>query len=125
MLSFLWPGELTAVTALDRERKDAYSLVAKATDGGGQSCQADVTLHVEDVNDNAPHFFPSHCAVAVFDNTTVKTPVAVVLARDSDQGENVKDWGPFAHRSPGRGSGSLYRSGTGKDSAFSLNSMNT
>lgn len=64
-----------------------YSLVAKATDGGGRSCQADVTLHVEDVNDNAPRFFPSHCAVAIFDNTTVKTPVAVVFARDPDQGE--------------------------------------
>lgn len=71
-----------------------YSLVAKATDGGGQSCQADVTLHVEDVNDNAPRFFPSHCAVAVFDNTTIKTPVAVVLARDPDQGEK-KAWKPF------------------------------
>ncbi|XP_026937292.1 protocadherin Fat 2 isoform X1 [Sagmatias obliquidens] len=83
-------GELTTLTALDREKKDAYSLVAKATDGGGQSCQADVTLHVEDVNDNAPRFFPSHCAVAVFDNTTVKTPVAVVLARDPDQGTNAQ-----------------------------------
>ncbi|XP_058918449.1 protocadherin Fat 2 [Kogia breviceps] len=83
-------GELTTLTALDREKKDAYSLVAKATDGGGQSCQADVILHVEDVNDNAPRFFPSHCAVAVFDNTTVKTPVAVVLARDPDQGTNAQ-----------------------------------
>ncbi|XP_006745328.1 protocadherin Fat 2 [Leptonychotes weddellii] len=83
-------GELTTLTALDREKKDTYSLVAKATDGGGQSCQADVILHVEDVNDNAPHFFPSHCAVAVFDNTTVKTPVAVVLARDPDQGANAQ-----------------------------------
>eukprot|EP00069_Balaena_mysticetus_P017270 bmy_10540T0 len=83
-------GELTTLTALDREKKDAYSLIAKATDGGGQSCQADVTLHVEDVNDNAPRFFPSHCAVAVFDNTTVKTPVAVVLARDPDQGTNAQ-----------------------------------
>ncbi|XP_019482771.1 PREDICTED: protocadherin Fat 2 [Hipposideros armiger] len=83
-------GELTTLTALDRERKDMYSLVAKATDGGGQSCQADVTLHVEDVNDNAPRFFPSHCAVAVFDNTTVQTPVAVVLARDPDQGTNAQ-----------------------------------
>ncbi|KAF6081115.1 FAT atypical cadherin 2 [Phyllostomus discolor] len=90
LLSFLWPGVLTTLTALDRERKDVYSLVAKATDGGGQSCQADVTLHVEDVNDNAPRFFPSHCAVAVFDNTTIKTPVAVVLARDPDQGANAQ-----------------------------------
>uniref|UniRef100_A0A8C5P376 Protocadherin Fat 2 n=1 Tax=Jaculus jaculus TaxID=51337 RepID=A0A8C5P376_JACJA len=83
-------GELTTLTALDRERKDMYSLVAKATDGGGRSCQADVALHVEDVNDNAPRFFPSHCAVAVFDNTTVKTPVAVVFARDPDQGANAQ-----------------------------------
>ncbi|EPY88630.1 FAT tumor suppressor 2, partial [Camelus ferus] len=83
-------GELITLTALDRERKDVYSLVAKATDGGGQSCQADVTLHVEDVNDNAPWFFPSHCTVAVFDNTTVNTPVAVVLARDPDQGANAQ-----------------------------------
>ncbi|KAG3265442.1 FAT atypical cadherin 2 [Ictidomys tridecemlineatus] len=83
-------GELTTLTALDREKKDVYNLVAKATDGGGRSCQADVTLHVEDVNDNAPRFFPSHCAVAVFDNTTVKTPVAVVFARDPDQGANAQ-----------------------------------
>uniref|UniRef100_A0A5F9DQ49 FAT atypical cadherin 2 n=1 Tax=Oryctolagus cuniculus TaxID=9986 RepID=A0A5F9DQ49_RABIT len=83
-------GELTTFTGLDRERKDIYSLVAKATDGGGRSCQADVTLHVEDVNDNAPRFFPSHCSVAVFDNTTVKTPVAVVFARDPDQGSNAQ-----------------------------------
>ncbi|KAM5298302.1 protocadherin Fat 2 [Ctenodactylus gundi] len=83
-------GELTTLTALDRETKDLYSLVAKATDGGGRSCQADVTLQVQDVNDNAPRFFPSHCTVAVFDNTTVKTPVAVVFARDPDQGTNAQ-----------------------------------
>nr|XP_048293531.1 protocadherin Fat 2 [Myodes glareolus] len=83
-------GELTTFTALDREKKDIYNLVAKATDGGGQSCQADVMLHIEDVNDNAPRFFPSHCTVAVFDNTTVKTPVAVVFARDPDQGTNAQ-----------------------------------
>ncbi|KAM4826977.1 protocadherin Fat 2 [Thomomys bottae] len=83
-------GVLTSLNALDREQKDMYNLVVKATDGGGRSCQADVTLHVEDVNDNAPRFFPSHCAVAVFDNTTVKTPVAVVFARDPDQGVNAQ-----------------------------------
>ncbi|KAM9693635.1 protocadherin Fat 2 [Trichechus inunguis] len=85
-----YSGELTTLTALDREKKAVYNLVAKATDGGGWSCQADVTLHVEDVNDNAPRFFPSHCSVAVFDNTTVKTPVAVVFARDPDQGTNAQ-----------------------------------
>ncbi|XP_043843520.1 protocadherin Fat 2 isoform X3 [Dromiciops gliroides] len=85
-----YTGELSTLMPLDREEKDVYHLVAKATDGGGRSCQADVTIQVEDVNDNAPRFFPNHCSVAVFDNTTVKTPVAVVFARDPDEGVNAQ-----------------------------------
>ncbi|OWK59504.1 Protocadherin Fat 2 [Lonchura striata] len=83
-------GELSTSAPLDREQKPTYHLVAKATDGGGRSCQADVTLIIEDTNDNAPRFFPSHCAVAVFDNTTTKTPIAVVAARDLDEGLNAE-----------------------------------
>ncbi|XP_074147953.1 protocadherin Fat 2 [Sminthopsis crassicaudata] len=85
-----YTGELTTLMPLDREEKDVYHLVAKATDGGGRSCQADAIIRVEDVNDNAPRFFPNHCSVAVFDNTTVKTPVAVVFARDPDEGVNAQ-----------------------------------
>uniref|UniRef100_A0A8C8SUZ8 FAT atypical cadherin 2 n=1 Tax=Pelusios castaneus TaxID=367368 RepID=A0A8C8SUZ8_9SAUR len=83
-------GELTTSAPLDREQKPTYHLVAKATDGGGRCCQADITLVIEDANDNAPRFFPSHCAVAVFDNTTTKTPIAVVSARDLDEGCNAE-----------------------------------
>ncbi|KGL79349.1 Protocadherin Fat 2, partial [Tinamus guttatus] len=83
-------GELTTSAPLDREQKPLYHLVAKATDGGGRSCQADVTLIIEDTNDNSPRFSPSHCAVAVFDNTTTKTPIAVVAARDLDEGLNAE-----------------------------------
>ncbi|XP_015270777.1 PREDICTED: protocadherin Fat 2 [Gekko japonicus] len=83
-------GELTTSTLLDRELKPKYQLVAKATDGGGRFCQVDIIIDVEDMNDNSPRFFPSHCAVAVFDNTTVKTPIAVVFARDPDEGSNAE-----------------------------------
>ncbi|XP_028574146.2 protocadherin Fat 2 [Podarcis muralis] len=83
-------GELTTSSLLDRELKPKYQLVAKATDGGGRFCQVGITVDLEDTNDNAPRFFPSHCAVAVFDNTTVKTPVAVVSARDPDEGLNAE-----------------------------------
>uniref|UniRef100_A0A8D2JJ96 FAT atypical cadherin 2 n=1 Tax=Varanus komodoensis TaxID=61221 RepID=A0A8D2JJ96_VARKO len=82
-----YSGELTTFAPLDREQKPKYWLVAKATDGGGRFCQMDITMDIEDANDNAPSFFPSHCTVAVFDNTTVKTPVAVVFARDPDEGK--------------------------------------
>ncbi|XP_043925348.1 protocadherin Fat 2 [Protopterus annectens] len=81
-------GELATLASLDRELKAVYDIFVKATDGGGQSCQMDVVLTVTDVNDNAPAFSSSHYAVAIFDNTTVKMPVAVVLARDLDEGLN-------------------------------------
>ncbi|XP_053156770.1 protocadherin Fat 2 isoform X2 [Hemicordylus capensis] len=83
-------GELTTSTLLDRELRPRYQLVAKATDGGGRFCQVDIIVDVEDTNDNAPRFFLSHLAVAVFDNTTVKTPIAVVFARDPDEGLNAE-----------------------------------
>ncbi|XP_053574662.1 protocadherin Fat 2 [Bombina bombina] len=81
-------GELTTLATLDREQKASYNLVAKATDGGGLSCQTEIFLQLEDVNDNAPLFSMGHYTVTVFDNTTIRTPIAVVLARDSDEGLN-------------------------------------
>ncbi|XP_042309716.1 protocadherin Fat 2 [Sceloporus undulatus] len=83
-------GELTTFALLDRELKPQYQLVAKATDGGGRFCQMGITVDIEDANDNAPRFFPSHCAVAIFDNTTINTPIAVVFARDADEGHNAE-----------------------------------
>ncbi|XP_029297728.1 LOW QUALITY PROTEIN: protocadherin Fat 2 [Cottoperca gobio] len=81
-------GELFTLAVLDREREVEYNLVAKATDGGGRSCQADIRLMIQDMNDNPPHFSSSHYEVTVFDNTTVRTPVAVIYAKDPDTGIN-------------------------------------
>ncbi|XP_062826337.1 protocadherin Fat 2 isoform X2 [Anolis carolinensis] len=83
-------GELNTFALLDRELKPQYQLVVKATDGGGRFCQMDLIVDIEDANDNAPRFFPSHCAVAIFDNTTINTPIAVVIARDADEGHNAE-----------------------------------
>ncbi|XP_074530998.1 protocadherin Fat 2 isoform X2 [Halichoeres trimaculatus] len=81
-------GELFTLAVLDREREVDYNLVAKATDGGGRSCQADILLMVQDMNDNPPRFSSSHYEVTVFDNTTIRTPIAVVYATDPDTGIN-------------------------------------
>uniref|UniRef100_A0A672GBW4 FAT atypical cadherin 2 n=1 Tax=Salarias fasciatus TaxID=181472 RepID=A0A672GBW4_SALFA len=81
-------GELFTLAVLDREKEMELSLVVKATDGGGRSCQADVQLLVQDMNDNPPLFSSSHYQVTVFDNTTARTPVAVVYASDPDAGIN-------------------------------------
>ncbi|XP_056131020.1 protocadherin Fat 2 [Lampris incognitus] len=81
-------GDLFTLALLDREREVEYNVVAKATDGGGRSCQADILLMVQDMNDNPPHFSSSHYEVTVFDNTTVRTPITVIYAKDPDTGIN-------------------------------------
>ncbi|XP_051506561.1 protocadherin Fat 2-like [Myxocyprinus asiaticus] len=81
-------GELSTLAILDREQESEYDVVAKATDGGGRSCQADITLMVQDMNDNPPQFSTSHYEITVFDNTTVRTPIAVIYAKDPDTGIN-------------------------------------
>lgn len=80
-------GELFTLAVLDRENDVEFNLVVKATDGGGRSCQADILLMIQDMNDNPPHFSSNHYEVTVFDNTTVHTPVAIVYAKDPDTGE--------------------------------------
>ncbi|XP_071255782.1 protocadherin Fat 2-like [Salvelinus alpinus] len=81
-------GELFTLAQLDREKVMEYDLVVKATDGGGRSCQADILLMIQDVNDNPPKFSNNHYEVTVFDNTTVRTPIAVIYAKDPDTGIN-------------------------------------
>ncbi|XP_026859393.2 protocadherin Fat 2 [Electrophorus electricus] len=81
-------GELFTVAVLDREKETEYDLVVKASDGGGRSCQADIVLMVQDMNDNPPRFSTDHYEVTVFDNTTIRTPIAVIYAKDPDTGIN-------------------------------------
>ncbi|XP_068596339.1 protocadherin Fat 2 [Brachionichthys hirsutus] len=83
-------GELFTLAVLDREGQTEHNLVAKATDGGGRSCQADILLMIQDMNDNPPRFSSSHYEVTVFDNTTVRTPIAVLYAQDPDTGKNAE-----------------------------------
>ncbi|XP_056456334.1 protocadherin Fat 2 [Gadus chalcogrammus] len=81
-------GELFTMAVLDREQEMEHNLVVKATDGGGSSCQADILLMIRDMNDNPPRFSSHRYEVTVFDNTTVRTPLAVLYAKDTDTGIN-------------------------------------
>ncbi|XP_068134762.1 protocadherin Fat 1 isoform X2 [Hyperolius riggenbachi] len=83
-------GELKTSLPLDREIQDVYHLLVRATDGGGNFCEATVELTLEDVNDNAPEFSSDPYSVTVFENTEPKTPVARVQAVDADIGLNHK-----------------------------------
>ncbi|XP_075923658.1 protocadherin Fat 1-like isoform X2 [Petromyzon marinus] len=83
-------GELRSLAPLDREETAAYSLTARATDGGGLFCQASVLVRLEDVNDNAPAFTTPLYSVSVYESTAVGTLLTRVQATDPDQGLNRK-----------------------------------
>ncbi|XP_068082261.1 cadherin-89D [Anabrus simplex] len=42
--------------SLDREDKSVYALKIIAQDNGNLTSEANLTIHIEDINDNAPHF---------------------------------------------------------------------
>ncbi|XP_050394981.1 cadherin-23 isoform X6 [Patella vulgata] len=88
-------GVITVSKELDREVKAEYSLVVVATDNKAnpkdqRSNRTTVTIHLEDVNDNAPQYnlniLPS--AKFVRESATVGTIVVNILATDKDKGEN-------------------------------------
>ncbi|XP_072920653.1 protocadherin Fat 1a isoform X7 [Hemitrygon akajei] len=83
-------GELKTLAPLDREQQAVYNLLVKATDGGGRSCQTDIVITLEDVNDNAPVFSSDPYTVSVFENTANKTLLTRVQATDPDAGLNRK-----------------------------------
>lgn len=87
---------------LNRERRDKYTLVVRATghyvgnasaeDGGGgeQALEANTTVQVRvlDVNDLTPLFYPTEYAVSVAEDTPPNHSVAKVAAEDADLGPN-------------------------------------
>ncbi|XP_075164704.1 FAT atypical cadherin kugelei [Haematobia irritans] len=81
-------GSVYSRIVLDRECKDAYEILVKATDGGGKFGYAIIKLKVEDVNDNTPTFLLNEYRVTVRDNTDINTVIGKVVGFDLDTGKN-------------------------------------
>lgn len=75
---------------LDRETKEMYSLIIRATDQGVPSLSSTATVHVElvDVNDNPPLCNNSSYVIEVAENFTVNGTVLKLQCSDADVGEN-------------------------------------
>lgn len=84
------PGEIKTSVVLDRERTDAYRLLAQATDGGGRWCRAEVKLKVTDVNDNPPMFTQSQYSTSIYEDTIPKALLSRTPAIDPDEGGTMK-----------------------------------
>ncbi|KAM4875260.1 protocadherin gamma-B1-like [Thomomys bottae] len=76
--------------ALNREQTSNYNITITATDKGKPplSTETSVTLHVTDVNDNAPVFQQASYVVHVAENNPPGASIAQVSASDPDLGPN-------------------------------------
>lgn len=75
---------------LDREKRPFYNFMVSAADIGGQSCFTNVTIHLDDVNDNPPEFTQRHYIASVYEDAPLKKVLLQVKADDPDVGVNRK-----------------------------------
>ncbi|XP_042636632.1 protocadherin gamma-B1-like [Orycteropus afer afer] len=82
--------KLVTEGALDREQTPEYNITITAIDKGKPplSSSTSVTLHIADVNDNAPVFHQAAYVVHVAENNPPGASIAQVSASDSDVGPN-------------------------------------
>ncbi|KAM9740538.1 protocadherin alpha-3-like isoform 8-T8 [Menidia menidia] len=83
---------LTVAGALDREQYSQYNLTITATDEGlpPLSSAIVVTVHVSDINDNAPRFKEPTINIFVKENGQIDAVIHKITADDPDVNENAE-----------------------------------
>ncbi|XP_068600399.1 protocadherin-16 [Brachionichthys hirsutus] len=84
-----YSGGISLTSALDFEEKTWYTLTVRATDSQHQT-EANITILVQDINDNAPAFSHDLYQVTLPEHTPAGSAVITVTATDGDSGENGK-----------------------------------
>ncbi|NXV11750.1 CAD23 protein, partial [Cepphus grylle] len=87
-------GDIYILSALDREKKDHYTLTAVARDNPGdvssnrRENSVQVLVTVLDINDFRPQFSKSQFSTSVYENEPAGTSVITMTATDLDEGDN-------------------------------------
>ncbi|XP_064001135.1 cadherin-23 isoform X2 [Pogoniulus pusillus] len=87
-------GDIYILSALDREKKDHYTLTAVARDNPGdvssnrRENSVQVLITVLDINDFRPHFSKSQFSTSIYENEVAGTSVITMTAIDLDEGDN-------------------------------------
>ncbi|XP_068545268.1 cadherin-23 isoform X3 [Anas acuta] len=87
-------GDIYILSALDREKKDHYTLTAVARDNPGdipsnrRENSVQVLITVLDINDFRPQFSKSQFSTSVYENEPSGTSVITMTATDLDEGDN-------------------------------------
>ncbi|XP_077466669.1 protocadherin-16-like [Stigmatopora argus] len=82
-------GAVALTGALDYEERTRYALIVRSSDSKHQT-EANLTVLVEDVNDNAPVFTQDSYQVTVSEHLAEGSALMAVSATDSDSGDNGK-----------------------------------
>uniref|UniRef100_A0A7N6BPP7 Protocadherin-16 n=1 Tax=Anabas testudineus TaxID=64144 RepID=A0A7N6BPP7_ANATE len=82
-------GGVSLTGALDYEERTWYTLTVRSSDSKHQS-EANLTVLVDDVNDNVPTFTQDLYQVTVLEHLPAGSAVITVTATDRDSGENGK-----------------------------------
>lgn len=96
-------GNIYLEEALDREQVDTVTIIIIATDRGSPrlTSSMNLTMHIEDVNDNDPEFPQSTYSLTIGEDIPRGTSVFQLQAHDRDIGQNGEVWymlnqtGPF------------------------------
>ncbi|KAL8191488.1 UNVERIFIED_CONTAM: hypothetical protein K2H54_073910, partial [Gekko kuhli] len=80
-------GRITLMGLLDYEQRRHYVLTVRASDCQHET-EANLTVLVEDVNDNAPHFAQALYQVLLPEHTPAGSPILTLSATDLDSGSN-------------------------------------
>ena len=85
-------GNVTLVRELDYELQELHIFVVMANDSGTPSLSnyTNVLIHVVDVNDNLPQFFPETLSTSISFAAPIGTTAATVQAHDRDSGSNAE-----------------------------------
>ncbi|XP_063046838.1 protocadherin alpha-8-like [Engraulis encrasicolus] len=85
-------AELVLQKAIDREKQSVIHLTLTAVDGGKppRTGTLQITVNVEDINDNIPVFSKSLYKAQVSENAPFGTSVVTVHASDADEGQNAE-----------------------------------
>ncbi|NXG28840.1 CAD23 protein, partial [Dromaius novaehollandiae] len=87
-------GDIYILSALDREKKDHYTLTAVARDNPGdvssnrRENSVQVLITVLDINDFRPQFSKRQFSTSVYENEPAGTSVITMSATDLDEGDN-------------------------------------
>ncbi|XP_033745650.1 LOW QUALITY PROTEIN: protocadherin Fat 4-like [Pecten maximus] len=84
-------GVITTSASLDRESVDTYVIWCRVQDSGTPVLSSDtnVTITINDLNDNDPTFASTTYTATVTENTSVGTSITTMSATDADTGVNA------------------------------------